>query len=223
MTPFQAWSGQKPELSHLRPFGCDTYVFIHPSLRTKWKPKAKSCTLMGYVENTTEQYRVWNGQRIVVVAASNTRFDEQSYRNRDYKQAHNPIPINWDALGYIGHPPIEQDVPEERMEDPPSTSQPLESGEASMTIEPTSQTTSNEEPDPHIATLPTKDDNPTSTDVRRSIREKRPSFKLRSAFPARIQTLYEPTSYREAVKHPYSRQWEMAMKEEFEALDRNKT
>jgi hypothetical protein len=120
MNPFQAWSGQKPELSHLRPFGCDICVFIHPNLRTKWKPKAKSCTFIGYVENTTEQYRVWNGQRIVVVAASNTQSNEQSYINRDYKQALNPIPINWDALEYR-HFPVEQDVLEERTEDPPST------------------------------------------------------------------------------------------------------
>jgi hypothetical protein len=50
----------------------------------------KSCTFIGYVENTTKQYRVWNGQQIVVVASSNVRLDEQSYRNKDYKQAPNP-------------------------------------------------------------------------------------------------------------------------------------
>jgi Reverse transcriptase (RNA-dependent DNA polymerase) len=33
----------------------------------------------------------------------------------------------------------------------------------------------------------------------------------------------EPTSYWEAIKHPYLKQWEKAMKEEIEALDRNKT
>ncbi len=59
--------------------------------------------------------------------------------------------------------------------------------------------------------------------IRRSTREKRPSFKLRSAFSARIQAFTEPISYREAVKHPYSKQWDKAMKEECEALDCNKT
>jgi hypothetical protein len=99
------------------------------------------------------------------------------------------------------------------MEDPPSTEQ-----EASMTIEPTSQT--DDESDPLIATHPPTTD---SVEIRRSTREKRPSFKLRSAFSVRIQSFSEPTSYREAVKHPYSKQWEKAMKEEIEALDRNKT
>ena len=175
----------------------------------------KSCTFLGYVENTTKQYRVWDGQRIVVVATSNIRPDEESYRNRDYKQA--PNPMNWDA--FIGHFPAEQDVPEERVEDPPSTDQPplLQSGQASMTTEPTLQTDA--QFDPLIEAHPTTD----STGIRRSTREKHPSFKLRSAFSARIRTLFEPASYREVAKHLYSRQWERAMKEELEALDKNKT
>ena len=34
-TPFQAWTGQKPVLHHLRPFGCDIHILIDPSLCTK--------------------------------------------------------------------------------------------------------------------------------------------------------------------------------------------
>jgi hypothetical protein len=101
-TPFQAWTGQKPELHHLRPFGCEIHVLIDADLCTKWKSKMKSCTFIGYVENTTKQYRVWNGQRIVVVASSNIRPDEESYRNRNYNQA--PNPTAWDV--FIGHFPV---------------------------------------------------------------------------------------------------------------------
>ena len=179
-TPFQAWTGQKPVLHHLRPFGCDIHVFVSPILRTEWKSKIKSCTLIGYVENTTKQYRVWNGQRIVVVASSNVRLNEESYRYRDYKQA--PNPTIWDAV--LGHYPVEQDVSEERKEDPPSTEQP-----ASVTTEPTLQT--DVQFDPLIAVHPTTD----STGIRRSTCEKRPSFKLRSTFSARIRTLFKPASY----------------------------
>jgi hypothetical protein len=89
----------------------------------------KSCTFLGYIENTTEQYRVWNGHRIVVAARSNSRFEEQSY-TRDSKQ--DLKPMDWADLRYF---PVKQDVPDERMEDPPSTDQ-----EVSTTVEPTSQT-----------------------------------------------------------------------------------
>ena len=91
VTPYEAWSGQRPSLDHLRSFGCDAYAFIHSNLRTKWDPKAKSCTFLGYIENTTTQYRVWNGHRIVVVAASNLRFNEQSFQNKDSKLDLKPI------------------------------------------------------------------------------------------------------------------------------------
>ena len=89
-----------------------------------------------------------------------------------------------------------------------------------MTIEPTLQTNSNEESDSPIATHP-----PTNSgvEVRRSTRKKHPSFKLRSALSARIQALLEPTSYRQAIKHPYSVHWKKAMGQEFDALTRNKT
>jgi hypothetical protein len=82
------------------------------------------------------------------------------------------------------------------VEDSPSTNQPLESGQASMTTELTLQTDA--QFDPLIATHPNS--------IRRSTREKHPSFKLRSAFSARIWTLFEPASYWEVAKHPYSRQ-----------------
>jgi len=60
--------------------------------------------------------------------------------------------------------------------------------------------------------------------IRRSTREKLLSFKLRLAFPVRIQAITELTSYREAIKHPcYSGQWQKAMEEELKALNRNKT
>ena len=55
------------------------------------------------------------------------------------------------------------------------------------------------DPKPLIETHP-------QMEIRRSTCKKRPSFKLRLAFTARIQALIEPISYQEAVKHPYSKQ-----------------
>jgi hypothetical protein len=56
-------------------------------------------------------------------------------------------------------------------------------------VEPTLQT---HKSNPIIATHPPTID---SVELRRSTREKRPSFKLRSAFSARIKSFLEPTSY----------------------------
>ena len=40
-TPQEAWSGQKPNLSHLRVFGCIAYPHILDELRKKLDNKAK--------------------------------------------------------------------------------------------------------------------------------------------------------------------------------------
>src|SRR5205085_2470575 len=54
-TPFEAWSGRRPELSHLHRFGCDAYLHVLDAQRTKLRPKAYFCTFLGYVPSTTKQ------------------------------------------------------------------------------------------------------------------------------------------------------------------------
>ena len=205
-TPFQAWTGQKPVLQHLQPFRYDMHIFVSPKLRTEQKSKIKSCTFIRYVKNTTKQYHVWNRQRIVVIAFSNIRLDKESYKNRDYKQA--PNPTTQDA--FIRHFPINQDVLEKRIKDLTFTKR-----LAFVITKPTLQT--DVQFDFLIAA------HFKSMGIRRSTYEKRPSFKLRSTFSVRIRTLFKLASYQEAVKHLYSRQQERAIKEELEALDKNKT
>ncbi len=48
MTPEEKYSGKKPDLSHLKVFGCIAYVHVSNELRTKLDPKAKKCVFIGY-------------------------------------------------------------------------------------------------------------------------------------------------------------------------------
>ncbi|CAH9086651.1 unnamed protein product [Cuscuta europaea] len=41
------WSGVKPNISHLRPFGCAAYVHVS---QVKLQPKALKCVMLGYPE-----------------------------------------------------------------------------------------------------------------------------------------------------------------------------
>ena len=41
MTPEQKFTGKKPDLSHLKVFGCLAYVHIPDELRSKLDPKAE--------------------------------------------------------------------------------------------------------------------------------------------------------------------------------------
>ncbi len=57
-TPHEAWHKEKPDLGHLRTFGCAAYMHEPKELRTKFDWTTKRCILVGY-ELTTTQYRLW--------------------------------------------------------------------------------------------------------------------------------------------------------------------
>ena len=48
MTPFEALYGKKPNVKHLRAFGCVCYPLIMKDERKKLDPVAKRCILVGY-------------------------------------------------------------------------------------------------------------------------------------------------------------------------------
>jgi transposase InsO family protein len=78
ITPYEAWNGTKPDLSHIKVFGCDAYLFVPDEKRGKLQAKSQKCIHMGYVWNTTKMWRLWDttGRRVVV--GSNVKFDEHS-------------------------------------------------------------------------------------------------------------------------------------------------
>jgi hypothetical protein len=50
-TPFEALTGNKPDISRMRVFGCGAYVFIPPTRRhNKLSPKSELMTYLGEVE-----------------------------------------------------------------------------------------------------------------------------------------------------------------------------
>ena len=48
VTPEEKFIGVKLDLSHLKVFGCITYVNMLDELRTKLDPKAETCVFIGY-------------------------------------------------------------------------------------------------------------------------------------------------------------------------------
>lgn len=51
-TPFEMWTGERPDLSHLRIFGCTAMAHVPDEVRKKWDPKSKALMFMGYGEST---------------------------------------------------------------------------------------------------------------------------------------------------------------------------
>ncbi|GBP75030.1 Retrovirus-related Pol polyprotein from transposon TNT 1-94 [Eumeta japonica] len=58
-TPFELWTGSKPDISHIRIFDSTVMVHVAKEKRRKWDKKAVKCILMGYPDNI-KGYRVYN-------------------------------------------------------------------------------------------------------------------------------------------------------------------
>ena len=58
-TPYEAWDGKKPPLSHLRVFGCDSFVHVLKEKIGKIDRKSKKCIFIGYKDGF-EGYKVWD-------------------------------------------------------------------------------------------------------------------------------------------------------------------
>ncbi|KAI8436415.1 hypothetical protein MSG28_010011 [Choristoneura fumiferana] len=51
-TPVEMWSGLKPNVSHMRIFGCEAMVHLPKEKRKKWDPKAHKMIFIGYCDHT---------------------------------------------------------------------------------------------------------------------------------------------------------------------------
>jgi hypothetical protein len=56
--PKEIFSGEKPEVNHLRIFGCPVYVHVPKDKRSKLDPSRKKGIFVGYSE-TSKAYRVY--------------------------------------------------------------------------------------------------------------------------------------------------------------------
>ena len=65
MTPYEAWTGEKPRVDHLRIFGCQAFVHIPKDERKKLDSKSRKCILMGY-GTTTKGYRLYDPLKVAV-------------------------------------------------------------------------------------------------------------------------------------------------------------
>jgi hypothetical protein len=50
MSPSSVWLGKKPLFSHIKVFGCDTFMHFPKEKRSKLDKKAIKCIFIGYKE-----------------------------------------------------------------------------------------------------------------------------------------------------------------------------
>ena len=75
-TPYETWFGRKPDLRHLRVFGCKAYAHIPDELTKELEEKSRRCLYIG-VPGGTKGFRLYDLDRVVVFNSIHVRFDEQ--------------------------------------------------------------------------------------------------------------------------------------------------
>lgn len=78
MTPFERWYGRKPDLSHLRVFGCMGYAHIPDVQRQKLDKKAEKFRLVGY-SIQSKGYRLLDEKTLKVVIRRDVVFNETDF------------------------------------------------------------------------------------------------------------------------------------------------
>ena len=75
MTPEEAFSGKKPEVGHLRIFGCITFSYVPSEKRTKLEPTTERGIFVGYNE-ISKAFRIYLPSLRKTVLRRDARFEE---------------------------------------------------------------------------------------------------------------------------------------------------
>ncbi|PRQ23286.1 putative RNA-directed DNA polymerase [Rosa chinensis] len=76
-TPYEVWSGHKPNIQHMRVFGCIAFAHVPDHIRKKLDDKADKCIFIGY-STVTKGYKLYNPKTKKVIVSRDVTFDEQS-------------------------------------------------------------------------------------------------------------------------------------------------
>lgn len=75
LTPFEAYTGNKPSIAHLRIFGCKAYAHVPQERRQKLDSKTIECTYLGYSEHK-KAYTLVHRSSGRLVESRDVHFDE---------------------------------------------------------------------------------------------------------------------------------------------------
>ena len=85
--PEEVWSGKEVNLSHLRVFGCISYVHIDSAERSKLDAKSNKCVFVGYGDDEFG-YRFWDYENRKIIRSIDVIFNENvMYKDRSIAES----------------------------------------------------------------------------------------------------------------------------------------
>jgi hypothetical protein len=85
--PEEIWTGKEVKLSHLKVFGCVSYIHVSDHARSKLDAKSVKCTLVGYGEDEFG-YKLWDDQNRKMIRSRDVVFnDKVMYKDRNIEKS----------------------------------------------------------------------------------------------------------------------------------------
>ena len=87
LTRYEAWTGKKPSLQHLRVFGCDAYRHVLKDQRSnKLSTTSSIGVFVGYDEEKNGYYKIWDVQEQKLYRTRDVIFNEASFTQAKIKK-----------------------------------------------------------------------------------------------------------------------------------------
>jgi hypothetical protein len=204
MTPFERWTGRKPDVSHVRVFGSPAMAHIPKNKRQKWNKKGTKYIFVGYPENV-KGYRLYNPKTRQVTTSRDVIIMEKNEINSDKSQIE--VKEN-DKVPEVQEVEDEDSTEEDNtVPDPDDPTYVCDTSSSYSTKDDANHTLSEEE-------IP----------ARSSKRERRPVNRYgftNLCVLAESESCGEEITYEEAMNGPEKEMWRQAMMEELKAFEDN--
>ncbi|KAJ2944224.1 hypothetical protein O0L34_g18204 [Tuta absoluta] len=228
MTPEEAWTGKKIDLSFLKVFGCKAYLHVPDAKRKKLDPKSKQLAHVGYCDET-KGYRLLDpitgelhkGRDVVF-------FENKLCGSKKKAPTEQAVPLTDFAI------PLEDSREMSRVDEAVNASEQEEStpDESEACVSGTREVAHNDDEweSPEEGTVTgihqeETEENETSDSGRRyPLRDRKARlFPDCVTYKATHNATGDPLTVEEALSRPDSEKWKVAIEEELSALKKNKT
>ena len=80
-TPYECWYDEKPDVSHLKVFGCNAFVHVPDQKRSKLDKKSMHCIFVGYPFDC-KGYKLYNAETKQMIRSRDVIFLENSFEHK---------------------------------------------------------------------------------------------------------------------------------------------
>lgn len=222
-TPYEIWSGKKPNIENMKIFGCDAMVHVPKEKRKKWDSKAIKMLFVGYCEYT-KGYRFYDRNQKQIYKSRDAIFLEHTIKNNDFF-----VPLSQLQGNELADEPQTADSPSSSSTDTPETLS-LEN----TTIDKTTEKEELSEDDSYHTDDADEEyrpegkvsDAPSRKIILRPRNNKPNTYLCESLFNPKQATallVKEPDTMEEALSGQNAKEWREAMNNEYESLLQNNT